>query len=1014
MFSALRNIFSFSRKDDLSYLKSLAGKQYSFEKQYKDGIYIGSHFKAIAVPKSGHNAALLFRSNAIGRIHVLTGNIVSINWQIETPAIFSDDSIFRQPVTLQPSEVATIDTPNILDHHEIFSFIAPTSFCHWKGIFADATIVDVTDLLQQDLCTICTPFRCLSPAFTVDVTDSLYQDLYASTIVNIPVKLFSRIDGKIYQPASKEESSRQEKTTEAQRPKLDCRNLIRQKKTKRKKSKPAFNIFDLILPILQRPLGQAFDDALSFPAPLYCFQVDGVRFLKDRRAALLGDEMGLGKTIQAITACRVLFRQGKISSVCVVCPKAILTNWKRELRKWAPELEVIKVTEKAHWESGAHVYVCTYERLRIDFEKHSHYWHQKKYTSSAGTHFDLMILDEIQKTKNPTIKTTKTVRKIDAHYRWGMSGTPLENSIDDLVTICETLEPTIFKAIKLEDWNEHNVKKAYQPIFLRRRSKDVLDDMPEKVTDYIWLELSPEQQTKYDLAERAGISELEALGEDVTFQHVVTLITKLKLICNYEPESNKSVKLEFLQDELEELAAEDNKALVFSSYPDKTLRKIKPALEIFKPEIYEGKLSDSARNRIIDDFQSKEDNKIMLLSSTAGNVGITLTRANYVFHFDMWWNPAVAAQAVGRVLRIGQKSKVVFEYFLLTRGTIEERIYAKVEEKKQLFDRMVDDLSVGDDTIARKLFNQEELLDLFDLKLPKKQSAKPTIQNEIPPLPSRQNSGAVRKWYLPDENFDTYAGPYTAYELRQMVDNGKIESNADVVIFDKDGMEGLGIDLVIYENFRYLTPRQRAYLKFLGYSGSMYISQDDCDHAIQTLKTINPDGVDGLDFEELAEQEEENDEAFEEAADRYVYVQNNGYAPLPQDFSSARIDESVYSEFSFPIGKKTAKRRQNLIAIIRDIVVKAGVPMSYADVRAELDVTGQYVFKSGCEGWRKTNQIVSAVHNHITKYGEAALLCKTADGKIAVNPASETDGYRVLHDTQREVDSYCNRKYDLD
>jgi hypothetical protein len=496
-----------------------------------------------------------------------------------------------------------------------------------------------------------------------------------------------------------------------------------------------------------------------------------------------------------------------------------------------------------------------------------------------------MIFDEIQKTKNPNAKLTRAVRSIATHYRWGMSGTPLENSIYDLITICETLNPGIFKKLKDEDRNPQNIKDAYRPIFLRRRSKDVLKDLPEKVTDYIWLDLSREQWEVYEAVEKAGVSDLEALGEEVTFQHVITLITKLKLICNYEPISDKSSKLDFLKDELEELNAENNKALVFSSYPDKTLRKIKPALEKFKPEIYEGKLSDSARNRIVDDFQNKDENKIMLLSTTAGNVGITLTRANYVFHFDMWWNPAVAAQAVGRVLRIGQKANVVFEYFLLTRGTIEERIYQKVEEKKQLFDFVVDDLSLQDDTIATKIFTQKELLDLFDIKPPQKPSVKPEIQDTTTHLPSRRNTEAQQKWYVPDENFDTFAGPYTAYELRQLVESGQIKSDADIIQFDGNGTVGMGVDLVLYENFRYLTPRQRAYLKFLGYKGSMYISQDDCDHAIQTLKEVNPDGVDDLDFEEIVEKEEENDEAFEEAADRYVYTQNNGYDSLPQEFS---------------------------------------------------------------------------------------------------------------------------------
>ncbi|MDR1478569.1 MAG: restriction endonuclease, partial [Planctomycetaceae bacterium] len=176
--------------------------------------------------------------------------------------------------------------------------------------------------------------------------------------------------------------------------------------------------------------------------------------------------------------------------------------------------------------------------------------------------------------------------------------------------------------------------------------------------------------------------------------------------------------MDYLKDELQELIAENNKALIFSQYPNETLRKIEPELQEFNPAVYDGSLSDTARNRIVDSFQNKEDIKILLISLKAGNAGITLTRANYVYHFDMWWNPAVAAQAVGRALRIGQKANIVFERFLLTNGTIEERIYKKVKEKEALFNLVVDDLSEDEETTASKILNEDDIFGLFGLNKP--------------------------------------------------------------------------------------------------------------------------------------------------------------------------------------------------------------------------------------------------------------------------------------------------------
>jgi SNF2 family DNA or RNA helicase len=519
-----------------------------------------------------------------------------------------------------------------------------------------------------------------------------------------------------------------------------------------------FDIFDLIFPALQPPLGSSFDNTISFPYPLYPFQVEGVKFLHNNSKALLGDEMGLGKSIQTITASRFLFRKGKISTSCIICPKAVTSDWEMKLWEWAPELKVIKITgtklnRQALWNTPSHFYICTYETLLRDFEftslkrnleindsGHSticpnkecnkklvspyflHYKSQecpfcKKsfiYPNNgdiAKTSFDLLVFDEIQKTKNPNAKLTKASRSLHANYIWALSGTPLENKIEDLISICQTINPNIFHNIDIT--KNSNIINALEPIFLRRRKEDVLKDLPPKLTKEVWLELLPSQRQKYDLAESQGIIDLEGKGDAVTIQHILALITKLKQICNYDPETKESVKLDYLEEELEELTEQGDKAIVFSQYPNETLKRILPHLSKYNPNIYDGSLSDLKRTTLVSDFQNNEESKVMLISLKAGNAGITLTRANYVYQFDLWWNPAVSAQAVDRTHRIGQ-TKTVFERLLLTDNTIERKIYNILADKKRLFDEVINGLN--DTNVLTQTMSEEEIFGLFGLK----------------------------------------------------------------------------------------------------------------------------------------------------------------------------------------------------------------------------------------------------------------------------------------------------------
>ncbi len=483
----------------------------------------------------------------------------------------------------------------------------------------------------------------------------------------------------------------------------DCQEKRRQReKLPSLKDVAYVNPFDLILPVLEPPLGEEFDSTFCF-APgqsLYGFQIPGVRFLVDHESALLGDEMGLGKTIQAIVAARVGFRQGRAARGLILCPRSVVSDWERALWEWAPELRVRKVRgpkEKrlSLWHSPAHLYLTTYETLREDIDE------------LPRKDFDLCVLDEVVKIKNPGAGVTKATRQVQASIRWGLSGYPLENKLEELIAIFGYIKPGLLHPYHANaPWL---VKEAIAPFFLRRRKLDVLKELPEKVSVVRWLELARAQREAYDRAEEEGIVALNEMGELITVQHVWALITKLKQICNLELVSNQSCKLEYLLDKLDEIAAQDEKALVFSQFPHKTLRFFEPMVARYNPLFYHGGLTDRQRTRMIDQFEGDDDHVVMLMSVKAGGLGLNLQRANHVFHIDQWWNPATAAQAEDRVHRIGQE-RTVFVTTLYALDTIEERIHDLLTQKRALFDRVIDELSDED---VRQSLTEEEIFSLL-------------------------------------------------------------------------------------------------------------------------------------------------------------------------------------------------------------------------------------------------------------------------------------------------------------
>jgi len=493
----------------------------------------------------------------------------------------------------------------------------------------------------------------------------------------------------------------------------------REKERNRQKRVRTIDVFDLLLPYLQPPIEPLLARPLLFPPGRrpFPFQVQGIQFLVEHQAALLGDEMGLGKTIQAIVALQVLFRQGKARRVLILCPRSVLGIWERELHKWAPELFLWRVRgtqadREAIWSSDAHVYLTTYATLRQDGSR----------GLPLKNKFNIVVLDEVQKIKNPSTKLTRATRGINAKYRWGLSGTPLENKVEDVVSIFDYLHPPMFK--RNLSPSPYRVKRAIEPYFLRRRLADVRADLPKKLPREVWLDLTPEQRRAYDEAESNGRGRLTQPG--VTRVHVFALINNLKQICNLDPGTGASCKLEYLEDQLEIIAENDQKALVFSHYPKVTLEKIQPELSSYDPALFDGRLSDSRREALLRGFQEESSPRVMLMSVRAGGLGITLTRANHVFHYDHWWNPAVAYQAEARAHRIGQ-TRDVFVYHMYAADTIEERIYDLLTQKQALFNSVIDDLS---ETEIKATFSDKDLFGLFGLEPPEQTRSGASGQGE--------------------------------------------------------------------------------------------------------------------------------------------------------------------------------------------------------------------------------------------------------------------------------------------
>ena len=419
--------------------------------------------------------------------------------------------------------------------------------------------------------------------------------------------------------------------------------------------------------------------SLDLPFQLRKYQLSGVEFLAQRDSALLADDMGLGKTVQCIAAIYAMERLALLRRVLLVVPKSLRQHWKCEFDVWAPPLRA-RLVDGSRSSRGAQyllpipLLIATYDQIRADAD-----------LFGRREVFSLVVLDEAQRIKNSASQTGLACTTIPRHRSWALTGTPLENCPEDLGGIFSFVKPGLLsKSLPIEQ-----VHRSVAPFFLRRTIETALPELPDRIEQTIELELDGDQLHEY---EHVWAERTQHCGNQGA---LLAILTRLKQICNHLPGAVTSSKLRILDLIVENSLAMKSKVLVFSQYVE-TLRWIQPKLPSATSHIYHGGLSEHERAAVLDSFRTSDDTDVLLMSLTAGSVGLNLQQADVVVLYDRWWNPAIEEQAVRRAHRFG-RTRPVHVFKFIVRDTIEERIDEILTRKQGLFDRYIEGLATSSD-----------------------------------------------------------------------------------------------------------------------------------------------------------------------------------------------------------------------------------------------------------------------------------------------------------------------------
>jgi superfamily II DNA or RNA helicase len=437
-------------------------------------------------------------------------------------------------------------------------------------------------------------------------------------------------------------------------------------------------------------------------AKLRNYQKQGYKWIKylheHQLGGCLADDMGLGKTLQAIAVLASIYPKEKLPSL-VVMPKSLLFNWESEIKKFAPKLTFgVYYGQQRDFEQikDKHIIMTTYAVLRNDIEM------------LKEKSFYYVILDESQHIKNPNAQTSKAAVLIQAKHRLGLSGTPVENNLGELYSLFRFLNPTMFGSI--DQFNMHyatpiqkegkknaleELKKKIYPFILRRLKQDVLKDLPDKIEQVLYVEMSDPQKQFYEqrrLFYKEMISnQIEENGINKAQFYVFQALNELRQIASI-PESKSddriySPKREILIQHILDLVEQQHKMLVFANFLH-ALDCIAEDLVRYNIEFVHMTGATRDRKKLVEQFQEDDATQVFLMTLKTGGVGLNLTAADYIFLFDPWWNIAAENQAIDRSHRIGQ-DKTVFSYKLIARGSIEEKILELQNMKRELFDNLI-------------------------------------------------------------------------------------------------------------------------------------------------------------------------------------------------------------------------------------------------------------------------------------------------------------------------------------
>ena len=471
----------------------------------------------------------------------------------------------------------------------------------------------------------------------------------------------------------------------------------------------------------------------SLKGDLREYQKNGFQWLqmleKYELGGILADDMGLGKTIQVITLILKYKEEQKekLPSI-VIAPSSLTLNWKNEIQKFAPTLETIVINgsleqrkKKIKDIKKYDLIITSYDLLKRDLELYE----------KEDITFKYAIADEAQYIKNSNTQNAKALKSIKAETRYALTGTPIENSLAELWSIFDYIMPGyLFKYKKfkqlyevpiVKDNDMYSMKKLkmlIEPFILRRTKKEVLTELPEKTITILNNEMEDEQQKIYlsylAKAKQEAMQEIEINGVEKSHIKILALLTRLRQICchpslfleDYNQDSSKLKQcIEIIKDGIEA----GHKILLFSGYTsmfdiiEKEL--LKEDINYYK---LTGKTNVNERIELVEDFNQNENVKVFLISLKAGGTGLNLTGADMVIHYDPWWNISAENQATDRAYRIGQKNNVQV-YKLITKNSIEEKIYELQEKKSKLIDNVLN----TETTFINKL-SKDEIMKLFE------------------------------------------------------------------------------------------------------------------------------------------------------------------------------------------------------------------------------------------------------------------------------------------------------------